>query len=95
MALQQALELPTPIYLHTPLVHGLDGEKLSKQNGAQALDTRDPLASLQSAATVLGLSAHPGPVAEALGFWIQQWALRRSAAANSHTAPSENVGPSV
>ena len=32
--LQRALGLPTPSYLHTPLVLGADGEKLSKQNGA-------------------------------------------------------------
>ena len=36
--LQRALGLPTPRYLHTPLVLGADGEKLSKQNGAQPLD---------------------------------------------------------
>ena len=53
--LQRALGLPTPRYLHTPLVLGADGEKLSKQNGAQPLDTRDPLAALNAAATVLGL----------------------------------------
>jgi len=33
--LQQALRLPAPAYLHTPLVLGADGQKLSKQNGAQ------------------------------------------------------------
>ena len=53
--LQRALGLPTPRYLHTPLVLGANGEKLSKQNGAQALDTRDPLAALNRAAAVLGL----------------------------------------
>ena len=37
--LQRALGLPTPSYLHTPLVLGADGEKLSKQNGAQPLAT--------------------------------------------------------
>ncbi len=42
--LQRALGLPTPRYLHTPLVLGKDGQKLSKQNGAQAVDTRRPLA---------------------------------------------------
>jgi glutamyl-Q tRNA(Asp) synthetase len=87
MALQQALGLATPIYMHTPLVLGTDGEKLSKQNGAQALDTRDPLACLQAAATVLGLSAHPGPVAEALGSWVQQWALVHGAGGTHPQAP--------
>jgi glutamyl-Q tRNA(Asp) synthetase len=87
MALQQALGLATPIYMHTPLVLGTDGEKLSKQNGAQALDTRDPLACLQAAATVLGLSTHPGPVAEALGSWVQQWAMVHGAGGTHPQAP--------
>ncbi len=54
MLLQQALGLPTPLYMHTPLVLGADGQKLSKQNGAQALDLSDPLAALNQAAAVLG-----------------------------------------
>ena len=87
MALQQALGLATPIYMHTPLVLGTDGEKLSKQNGAQALDTRDPLACLKAAATVLGLSAHPGPVAEALGSWVQQWSLAHGVVGSDQQAP--------
>jgi glutamyl-Q tRNA(Asp) synthetase len=59
IVLQQALGLPTPQYLHTPLVLGADGEKLSKQNGALALDLSDPLAALDQAAQVLGLPAQP------------------------------------
>lgn len=53
--LQRALGLPTPRYLHTPLVLAADGAKLSKQNGAQALDLADPVAALQAAGRVLGL----------------------------------------
>ena len=53
--LQRALGLPTPRYLHTPLVRGADGDKLSKQNGAQPLDTRAPLACLRQAGLALGL----------------------------------------
>lgn len=71
--LQRALRLPTPRYLHTPLLLDSDGEKLSKQNGAQALDTRDPLAALNAAARVLGLSACDGSTATALASWVQQW----------------------
>ena len=67
--LQQALGLPTPRYLHTPLVLGADGEKLSKQNGAQALNLNDPLAALNAAAQVLGLEASAGTVQEALRKW--------------------------
>lgn len=53
--LQRLLGLPTPTYLHVPLVLGADGEKLSKQNGATALDLSDPLGALRQAAAVLGL----------------------------------------
>ena len=58
--LQRALNLPTPVYLHTPLVRGANGEKLSKQNGALALDTSHPLQALGTAAQALGLPPFPG-----------------------------------
>ena len=72
--LQHALGLPTPAYLHTPLVLGNNGEKLSKQNGAQALDLREPLTALNQAAAVLGLSPLPRqtPVVQALQVWVEQ-----------------------
>jgi glutamyl-Q tRNA(Asp) synthetase len=54
IALQRALSLPTPAYLHTPLVLAADGHKLSKQNGAAALDLSDAGGALQAAGTVLG-----------------------------------------
>ena len=47
--LQRALGLPTPRYLHVPLVLADNGEKLSKQNGAQALDLSDPARCLEEA----------------------------------------------
>ncbi|MDF1485130.1 tRNA glutamyl-Q(34) synthetase GluQRS [Ramlibacter sp. H39-3-26] len=73
--LQRALGLPTPRYLHTPLVRGANGEKLSKQNGAAALDTAQPLRALAAAARVLGLpAAAPGAaVPEALAAWVRAW----------------------
>jgi len=71
--LQRALGLPLPRYLHTPLVLGENGEKLSKQNGAQALDTRNPLAALNQAAALLGLGSQTGTVAQALATWQGQW----------------------
>ena len=74
--LQRALGLPTPQYLHTPLVLGANGEKLSKQNGAQALDLNEPLAALNTAASVLGLTGQASPVADALTHWTQAWAER-------------------
>jgi glutamyl-Q tRNA(Asp) synthetase len=76
--LQTALGLATPSYLHTPLVSGANGEKLSKQNGAQGITTQTPELALQSlcaAATALGLEAAPkgDNTADALARWTHQW----------------------
>jgi glutamyl-Q tRNA(Asp) synthetase len=73
IVLQHALGLPTPRYLHTPLVLGANGEKLSKQNGAQPLGSGDPLAVLNSAAQVLGLPVLRGSVTQALVAWVEYW----------------------
>jgi glutamyl-Q tRNA(Asp) synthetase len=71
--LQRALALPTPRYLHTPLVLGANGEKLSKQNGAAPLETRDPLRALNAAAAVLGLTRQDAGIAQTLSAWQAQW----------------------
>ena len=67
LLLQRALGLAAPAYLHTPLVLAADGRKLSKQNGAQALDLADPVAALQAAGRVLGL---PALQAKTPGDWL-------------------------
>jgi glutamyl-Q tRNA(Asp) synthetase len=72
--LQRALGLPTPAYLHVPLVRGKNGEKLSKQNGAVALDPGQPLASLSAAGRVLGLQPDAATVADWLAQAVTQWA---------------------
>jgi glutamyl-Q tRNA(Asp) synthetase len=57
-------------YAHLPLVLGDDGQKLSKQNGAQALDLKNPLQTLNFALLALGLPAsQAGSVPE---FWRNQ-----------------------
>jgi len=76
IVLQRALGLPTPSYLHTPLVLGANGEKLSKQNGAAALDTGAPLTALNAAARTLDLSMQTGTLAHALAVWTAQWDAR-------------------
>lgn len=53
--LQRLLQLPTPRYLHVPVVTNSRGEKLSKQTGALALDLERPLAALLCAADFLQL----------------------------------------
>ena len=74
--LQRALGLSTPQYLHTPLVLGANGEKLSKQNGAEALDLSEPLKALNAAARLLGLDAQASLATDALRHWTQVWAER-------------------
>lgn len=82
--LQRALGLPQPRYLHTPLVLGSNGEKLSKQNGARPLDTTHPLAVLRQAAQLLGLQDIA--TASTPAAWLQQalpqWASRYADAAH-------------
>jgi len=75
--LQHALGVPTPRYLHTPLVYAADGAKLSKQHGAPALDTREPVKVLAAAAQTLGLPPlvrpNDTPIGDALALWAQAW----------------------
>ena len=78
--LQRALGLPLPRYLHTPLVLGANGEKLSKQNGAKPLDTAHPLALLAQAGKTLGLEVEHMATAQTPADWLQKavplWATR-------------------
>ena len=94
--LQRLLGLATPFYLHSPLVRGADGHKLSKQNGAQPLDTTDPLAALQAAGRVLGLPAiEAGSVAGWLANATAAWAATWLPAADSALEPSPAASPAA
>jgi glutamyl-Q tRNA(Asp) synthetase len=75
IVLQHALGLPTPSYMHTPLVLGENGEKLSKQNGATAFDVSQPMLALQTAAQALGLHKpnDDASIAQALAEWTKAW----------------------
>ena len=80
IVLQRALGLPTPRYLHTPLVLGANGEKLSKQNAAEPLPeggAAQCVANLQAAAVALGLPAVSAASPEAaLRQWILPWKMQ-------------------
>ncbi len=75
--LQRLLGVPTPRYLHVPVVTNAAGEKLSKQTGAHALDLTRPLEELLAAARFLQLPVnHAGSIDL---FWQQAiiaWAMR-------------------
>jgi glutamyl-Q tRNA(Asp) synthetase len=76
--LQRVLALPTPRYLHVPVLTNSRGEKLSKQTGAAALDTRRPLAELERAWRHLGFPALGAETVDAflgtaVGVWRNRW----------------------
>jgi len=74
--LQRQLGLPTPRYLHTPLVLAANGEKLSKQTGARPVDLDRPLEALRAAGSVLGLEPSGTGLAEWLAAAVAAWRLR-------------------
>ena len=76
--LQRLLGLPTPRYLHAPVVLTAAGEKLSKQTGAQPLDLARPQAEIGRALAFLG---QPADLGEALRRWNPALIPPRRAAA--------------
>ena len=91
--LQRLLGLPTPRYLHAPLVLGGDGEKLSKQNGAEAVDLSDPIAALRNAGAELEIAC----AARARDDWLAeaalQWQERRCADDGMMPDPATSQDP--
>ena len=84
IVLQRALALPTPAYLHAPLVRAEDGHKLSKQNGAEPLDLRDPVSTVAAALRVLDMPVQARTLPALLAAAIQAWGVRE---------PCADVGP--
>ena len=85
--LQEALGLARPHYLHTPLVLGPNGEKLSKQNGAKALDLSTEAAicnTMRLAASSLDLHTASdtftamSQLPSVLAQWTDEWARREA-----------------
>ena len=70
--LQQALGLPTPRYLHLPLLLGPEGRKLSKSEAALPVDPARPLPALRRAWAQLGQEPLIGAEGDDVGGWLQQ-----------------------
>ena len=88
--LQRLLGLPEPEYLHLPIAVNAQGEKLSKQTLAPAVDTRSPAEVVAQVLQFLGQVPPPdlagAKVDELLSWAISHWrraSLPRSAAGTS------------
>lgn len=78
--IQHCLGLPSPRYGHLPLVFDPEGNKLSKQTGAPALDDACPSANLRAALNRLGQEPPPEDLSdpESLLDWsVQHWQRER------------------
>ena len=78
-ALQRALQWTTPLYSHLPVLVEPDGRKLSKQNGATALDSSRAASNLMCCLRLLGQLPPTGldgvAVNEALAWASKHWHL--------------------
>lgn len=71
--LQQVLDFPKPSYAHLPLVLGANGQKLSKQNLAPALDQANALTLLRQAGAFLGQrQSRQAKIAQDPATWLKQ-----------------------
>ena len=73
IAIQRALGLPTPTYLHLPVVLDGAGDKLSKQTLAAPVEAADPLPALLRAAAFLGMPTPKEGFTSLAEFW--GWAI--------------------
>lgn len=71
--LQRQLGLPTPLYLHTPLVLDATGEKLSKSSDAPSLNPG--VEAVQQALKVLGLPVEHPVLSDLLVAAVQAWSV--------------------
>lgn len=85
LALFDALNKPRPAYWHLPVILAADGQKLSKQTGAKALDNDKPIGNLNAVWSHFGMSAIQADNPKA---WLKlaepQWAEYRARAAHAN-----------
>jgi glutamyl-Q tRNA(Asp) synthetase len=94
--LQRLLGLPTPHYLHLPVVLGDDGRKLSKQDRARPVDPGDPMSALRAALAFLGLrDLAASSVSGLLRAASREFNVAHLSAAASHAAAQGGAAASV
>lgn len=97
--LQSLLGMPAPAYVHLPVAAAAGGRKLSKQNGAPAIDLRRPGRALHQALAFLGQPPPAGlcdaSVAEILSWARDNWSLAGGPPhRRHHSRPDSPVMPS-
>lgn len=74
IALQKALGLPTPEYMHLPVALGADGKKLSKRDSADPVMDKDPACVVHRALKFLGQNPPDNISLDSLWSWaLQNW----------------------
>ena len=93
--LQQTLGLPTPRYLHFPLVLAPSGEKLSKQTGAPAIEAARAGAIMTEVLRFLGMppddALRGAPAAEQLAWATPRWDIEVLRDQPSRCAPASGA----
>ncbi len=87
--LQRLLGLPTPRYLHLPVVLNEQGEKLSKQTFAAPVDRANPLPVLRQALELLSQMQPDRDIAGIADFW--RWAVQNWSLSTLPSQPSVNL----
>lgn len=81
LALYEAFAAPPPVFLHLPVITLENGQKLSKQTFAEALDDGRPAANLAEAFSALNHPLPPalaaGPVSDQLAWGQANWSRDR------------------
>lgn len=79
--LQQCLAYSTPTYAHLPIIIDKNGEKLSKQTGAEAVSFTHIESTLFKLLALLGqnppLELNDGTVCEILNWAVKNWSIKK------------------
>lgn len=94
LSLYEALEQRAPAYLHVPIAVDESGQKLSKQQRAQALDNACAVKNLKSALVFLGVTQNALPsitsVSQLIDWSIQNWQVAHMSTAREILVSQKN-----